>query len=410
MKSCDEMVSSLLERRELYNNVRRKRRKIITGISCAAFCAVVACSAFAVHNSENKAEILPESDNTEVSVTDIDNPSTVPAYDKKTDADKTEIKTGKSRGEAKTSVFEKKKDKKSEKEKTVSEKSSKSTTTEPTEKEKTTSKTKTNGNKTTGNSVGNSSGGTAILRLKNKINVSGELYYALADNPDATFRVSAVYRPATANIRDFTYKGKTLSEWAIESENEKIVPQKMYELLKWGDSLKYGEALYQTGAPSGEKWDKRLYEDKVAYFGEEMLGKYIVNGVFLREKLEKDIADYNDNGAHESYEQAYNAYMNNVLPKAEKKLAAKNIRCERKADNSGLIIYVTPKELENLPLDDLNSWYFSLAREKGMESVRKPYLYLCENYFILLRAFPSYATRPEYRRYRRTYQASYTYF
>lgn len=217
------------------------------------------------------------------------------------------------------------------------------------------------------------------VRWKNKLNVTGTLYYAMENSPGKTYAVTAVYAPPTANIKSFTYEGKTLSEIAIAAEEERRIPEKMKELLKWGDDLKYGKALYETGDSSGVKWDKRLYEDKVAYFGEDMLNKYIVDGKFLREDLERDIAAlemkittpdgtstvYNyDGSATAKYIKAYNAYMDTVIPSAVNKLTGNNIKCERTPYlNNGITFVVTENQLENIPLDDLQNWTFDLAGE-----------------------------------------------
>ncbi len=65
--------------------------------------------------------------------------------------------------------------------------------------------------------------------------------------------------------------------------------EKLAQLLKQGDMLKYGEALYTTGIPDGEKWTKELYEQRVEFFGEDLLSKYIVDGEFLRKSVESDM-------------------------------------------------------------------------------------------------------------------------
>ena len=209
---------------------------------------------------------------------------------------------------------------------------------------------------------------TCYFWWKNKLNMGGQLYNAIENDKNGTFSVVAAYRPATAEITSFTYEGKTLSELAIEAEEEGALPDKMRELLKLGDELKYGTALYETGTPSGEKWDKGLYEEKVVYFGEKLLNKYIVNGEFLRDKLLKDIAEYNEDSANRKYKLAYNAYLETVLPSAVKLMNENNIQCERKKHSNNCITFIaTAKELENLPLKELKNWYFELEsnNQKG---------------------------------------------
>jgi len=152
-----------------------------------------------------------------------------------------------------------------------------------------------------------------------------------------------------------------LAQWAIEAEDERILTKKMAQLLKEGDALKYGKALYEVGMPSGEIWDKSFYEERIAYYGETLLGKYIVNGDFLQEALEKDIAAYDEQTARNGYELAYNAYMESVIPKEVICLSNSGIKCERADDiNNGIVFTVTADELENLPLADLINWTFNL--------------------------------------------------
>ena len=195
---------------------------------------------------------------------------------------------------------------------------------------------------------------------KNKLVMTGDLYWALDENPGGTFAVMATFRPTTANVTDFTYEGMTLAERAIAADDERIMPEKMMQLLKLGDELKYGPALYETGTPDGIKWDRSWYENQVAFFG-DLLDKYIVDGRFLRAQLEADIADYQETSARESYKKAYQAYLETVLPAAAEKLTASGIPCERAAYRTDALTFTaTAQQLESLPLDDPASWTFSL--------------------------------------------------
>ena len=220
-------------------------------------------------------------------------------------------------------------------------------------------------------------GGFCEFWWKNKLVMTGDLYWAIDENPGGTFAVLAAYRPATANVTDFTYEGKALSEWAIAADDERLLPEKMTQLLKCGDELKYGPALYETGTPDGIKWDRSWYENQVAFFG-DLLDKYIVDGEFLRAELETDIAALQsinittpdgrtttnylgDTSAREQYALAYNAYLETVLPAAAEKLTASGIPCERAPYRTDALTFTaTAAQLESLPLDDLGSWHFSL--------------------------------------------------
>ncbi len=217
-----------------------------------------------------------------------------------------------------------------------------------------------------GNTKGDMSNSASYyVRLNGKLNVSGELKEAIENSPDAQFAVSAVYHPTTADITDFVYEGKTLREIAIDADNERILPEKMTDLLKNGEALKYGAALYETGTPDGEKWDRDFYEEKVEFIGTELLAKYIVNGRFLREQLEADLAVvqvYNETAAREKYKLAYNAYLDTFMPEAVNVLKAQNIDCNRaEYINDAIEMCVTVQMLENLSLENADKWYFELS-------------------------------------------------
>lgn len=226
---------------------------------------------------------------------------------------------------------------------------------------------------------------------KNKISMYGDLYWAINDNPDETFEVTAKCRPTPEKVTDFTYEGKTLFRLAVEADNERMMPEKMVELLKVGDELKYGTALYETGTPDGIKWDRALYEEKVAYFG-NLLDKYIIDGRFLADQLKQDIEalqsinvttpdgttttiTHGDTSAREQYALAYRVYLESVLAETEKILSENNIKCERtqySADSLNMI--VTADELENLPLENIEFWVFGLTNNnlKGSQPVKDP--------------------------------------
>ncbi|MCQ2431332.1 MAG: hypothetical protein MJ175_01875 [Clostridia bacterium] len=202
-----------------------------------------------------------------------------------------------------------------------------------------------------------------------KLNVRGSLYWALEKDPDAVYTVAAVYRPVTSEITDFVFEGKTLADWAIASYDAKLLPDKMMQLLKCGDVLKYGTMVYETGVPPyGEKWDRNLYEEQVAFFG-DLLDRYIVDGEFLEAKLKEDIEAVKDGTsavmaeADEQYRRAFNAYLCTYMPGVVNgPLLAYGVPCWWSEDTSNTIfLEVNAEQLENLPLDNIGYWSFGLA-------------------------------------------------
>lgn len=188
--------------------------------------------------------------------------------------------------------------------------------------------------------------------------VSCSLLEALNKDENVRIAVTAlILKPD----REYVYNGKKLQEYEEKAQNERQLHNKLKELLKLGDELKYGEALYLTGTPSGEKWIKELYQEVVTYFGEEMLAKYIVDGEFLKEEVEDDIEKYGKGQAQAEYNLAYEECMNQTLKNAQNKLKEQNISFDEKVYNDYIIIYVTRDEFKELSLDDVENWYFGFA-------------------------------------------------
>lgn len=126
-----------------------------------------------------------------------------------------------------------------------------------------------------------------------------------------------LYISPTVLTDSFVYKGRTIAEYYLDSAHERNLPEQLWQLLKEGDELKYGPALYQGGAPIGYLWDKNFYEERVAFYGEAILNKYIVNGEFLQEKLKQDIevatAAHAANDAYQEAQKAqYQALANDL--------------------------------------------------------------------------------------------------
>lgn len=189
----------------------------------------------------------------------------------------------------------------------------------------------------------------------NNMRISSGLYEALkkAANENRVVAVSVSFK-----IDDqFVYNGKTLSDYFLEADYERNLPEKLRTLLKCGDELKYGDELYKTGTPDGVKWAKEFYDMTVECYGEEFLAKYIVNGEFLREKAESDaLAAEGENKADLAYEAARDAYYGHIIEETVKHL---NVPYEHRTNPNRLIIFVTDNELASLWLD--NVWCFGLA-------------------------------------------------
>ena len=160
---------------------------------------------------------------------------------------------------------------------------------------------------------------------------------------------------------EFVYNGKTISEYEAAVDDAKLLIDRLGELLKAGDELKYGETLYKTGTPNGKKWAKQLYDETVERIGKDVLSTYIVDGEFLKEKLESDIAAYAAaDTSRESWEAAVEAYFAFAARETAKQLKEQDISCEVR---NGLILYVTIEEFSALEID--NVMFYGLATKES---------------------------------------------
>ncbi len=160
---------------------------------------------------------------------------------------------------------------------------------------------------------------------------------------------------------EFVYKGKTVAEYDAEAIRKNLISDSLGLLMKVGDELKYGEALYKTGTPDGTKWAKQLYEETVDNIGKEILATYIVNGEFLKDKLESDMENYTDHiTSRETYYKAIEAYHKYIADKTCKQLKEQNIRCEVR---DCLTVFVTADAFSSLKIE--NAMFYSLESKNG---------------------------------------------
>ena len=171
------------------------------------------------------------------------------------------------------------------------------------------------------------------------------------DDGNTVYKIAAI-PPIDDN---YIYNGKTLREYSKQKEKGYVLSELLASLLKEGDYLKYGTALYETGTPDGEKWAKEFYEERTAYYGEELLSTYIVNGEFLKDKAEQDMniakenetSEYKD--AEDAYKNAIHAYMTEIAAKVKGEAAGNCI-----------IIYMTKEQFSAFTVDDIEKWTFGL--------------------------------------------------
>lgn len=296
MKTCDEMVNSLLERRELYAVTQKKKKKVLVS-TIASFC-VVAVVGVAVWKMPSVTEQPPVAPDDQQNSTTQTTPITKPTYNILWKEAEEDMSTGEI-------------------------------------------------------AVDTQMGKTIEWGLKK----------ALENLPQNTKVAVAAYPYMTDP--NFVWNGKSLKEYSDAFDAERSMLNKLGSLAKMGNMLKYGEALL-TGTPDGEKWSKELYEETIAYYGEELISKYIVNGEFLKDQLEADIEIMSGEGsAYYAYESACAAYNAYALDEAEKQLAAHSIDYDasNSADSGCIIMFVDAEQFSAFTMESIENWCFCLARK-----------------------------------------------
>ena len=137
-----------------------------------------------------------------------------------------------------------------------------------------------------------------------------------------------------------------MAEYLEEISYSNLLNEKLHQILLDGDKLKYGEILYTTGTPNGIRWSKELYEQKREFYGEKFLAKYIVNGEFLKDLVEADIADFSTEPytALTDANNAYQAYKKVIIQEAIEQLKQQNIKYDYNEEYNDLIINITAEE------------------------------------------------------------------
>ena len=317
MKTCDEMVNSLLERREQFLSEQRQKRKTAAKITAVGgSCALAAFIGVLALNSgimREKKTVVPDN-----SSAVSDNSSSIDDEPVKDDP----VKEPPPAPDFSSVIW---------------------------------------ADNISSPSISSEDSGISQKNWNDKI-IKYSLYYAFEENDnDCTFSVLAEHR--CFDNDNCIFNTKTREQFLDEDYawTEKVRCMEM--LTKMGDELKYGEALYLTGTPDGVKWAKEYYDRTVSEIGEELLSKYIVDGEFLKDELICDIeTEWEElNKTRNDYDRAYNDYRTEIYKTLMKQLVAKGIYCELKSGSNGLIIYVSKADFAELTLENPENWVFGLA-------------------------------------------------
>ena len=207
----------------------------------------------------------------------------------------------------------------------------------------------------------------AVL-TQNGWEMTGELHRALKDAQPNTYLAILVSRSYDYTaMMSFTYQGQSYGEWQVERDIWKTRKQKLSELIKEGEWLKYGEALYTQGTPDGEKWTRELYEERVNFYGAYFLSEYIRNGTLLSDKIAQDMTEAESRlqDIENTVTEAMKAYEMQNAHEDFLKFAKKGVCCAIRGGQ--LYIFVTPRELNRLYIRGKSEFFLSLADRSGFD-------------------------------------------
>lgn len=193
------------------------------------------------------------------------------------------------------------------------------------------------------------------------------LYEVLNRANDTDF-IAVVVRKNNSIDRDsFEYNGTTYGKLRAEQEDMHALREKFVDFPKMSEWLKYGELLYTTGTPDGEKWTKELYDETVAYYGEDFIEKYIVDGKLAFELLNEDLLACErrigeiSNELVELNEEYHKSYVDDVEDIFVSAGACIKVR------NNTVFLFVQKDELAKLNVEGKNDYMLSLARRSAFD-------------------------------------------
>ena len=193
--------------------------------------------------------------------------------------------------------------------------------------------------------------------------VAYTLAQALKEQPEGS-----VFAIAASPVIDdqLVIDGKTLAEYEAAALEERMLPEKLAQLMKEGDLLKYGEALVDGTAPNGEIWARSLYEERIAFYG-ELLDIYIQDGVFLEDKLWAAMMTPQPDTAQQAYDAALRQAHGQICRAAGEELAAQGIEGGYREADGTFVFFATKEAFAGLTFSGGPEWYFGLAyRDPGI--------------------------------------------
>ena len=207
----------------------------------------------------------------------------------------------------------------------------------------------------------------AALVTWNGWSMNYSLYEVLNRADKTDFIAIVVSKNNSAELDSFEYKGTTLIQLRAERDDLNLFSNKLIDFHKEGEWLKYVELLYTTGTPDGEKWAKSLYDERVTFYGEAFIEKYIVNGEVQTDLLNEDYATCQErfseiaeeiNALIKAYRESYVDEVEDIFVSAG---ACTVVR------NNTVFLFEQKDKLANLKVDNKDNYMLSLARRSAFD-------------------------------------------
>lgn len=157
----------------------------------------------------------------------------------------------------------------------------------------------------------------------------------------------------------YVYEGKSYAEHQEEMKAWLQLRHKYNSLADEADLLKYGELLYTEGLPDGRKWTKEEYDERVAYYGEEFLSEYIVDGVYNSSKLRLDcreIASKIDT-KEKLFTDLIQFFQEDCAPEIAKAFEQYAVTVK----NNSVYLFITLSEFETIDIENKEGYMFYWA-------------------------------------------------
>ena len=161
----------------------------------------------------------------------------------------------------------------------------------------------------------------------------------------------------------YVYQGKTLQAYWDAAESARELEERLLTLRKLADSLEYGDALYTTGTPTGEKWDEELYREIVTYIGQDLIDQYLADGC-LAEKLDEMLEGQRVDAvaAQGVWNNAVDAYREDICSATKGVLIQQGLEAYHPGNYVG-IANLTKAQFEALDGDYFEGWTFGCGED-----------------------------------------------